>query len=322
MTTPRQKIKEILREGQSFLVAAHASPDGDALGSTAALGHLLVQLGKEVTLYNPSGVPNQFDWIDLPCPLVSELPDELPQWLIALDCGDVRRLGDALAARFGTTSTVNIDHHLGNPGYADVNWVDPNFSSVGEMVATLARDLDIPLSGALGEGVYLALVSDTGYFSYGNTHPETLILAAELLREGLDPEFFNARFLNQWTMGRLKLWSRVLSGAKLHLDGRVGTIRITQDMLDETGTTSEDTDGIVNYIRRVKGVKAAVSLREDGPDRTKVSLRSSGEMNVQAIASRLGGGGHKNAAGILLTVPLDEAERLILEAAAGHFDSN
>lgn len=320
MTTPRQKISEILASGESFLVAAHYSPDGDAIGSTAAMGHLLKSLGKDVVLYNATGMPDQFAWLDVPCPIITELPEELPQWLIALDSGDLARLGDDLAARFTPSNTINIDHHLGNPEYAEVNWVDPAYSSVGEMVAHLAKDMNIPLRGALGEGIYLAMVTDTGYFSYGNTHPETMILAAEVLREGLDPEIFNARFLNQWSLNRLKLWARVFNEVSLHLNGCIGTMHITQAMLDETGTGSADTDGLVNYVRRIKGVKAAVSLREDGPTATKISFRSSGEVNVQVIAKELGGGGHKNAAGARLELPIAEAERLILETAKKYLD--
>jgi phosphoesterase RecJ-like protein len=314
MTTPRTTIKDILASGESFLIAAHTSPDGDAMGSSVALAHLLTRLGKSVTIYNASGMPDQFAWLDTPVPVVTELPGELPQWVIALDSGDLHRLGDALAARFTRRGTVCIDHHLGNPEYAEVNWVDPSFSSVGEMVANLAQDLDVPLSDGLGEGIYLALVTDTGYFSYGNTSPDTMMLAADILREGLDPEFFNARFLNQWSLGRMQLWSRVFGAASVHLDGTIGTIRITEAMLEETGTSSEDTDGLVNYVRRIKGVKAAISLREDGPTQTKISFRSSGLVNVQAIASTLGGGGHKNAAGALIKAPIDEAERIVLDA--------
>lgn len=312
------EISAAIQGGETFLVAAHSGPDGDAIGSTYALGHLLAALGKSVTLYNASGVPEQFKWLEPPVALTTELPDGPFDWTIALDSGDKARLGDDLAARFSTTGTINIDHHLGNPNYAQINWVDPAFSSVGEMIARLAIDLGVPLSGPIGEAVYTAIITDTGYFSFGNTRPETLELSAEILRQGLEPATFNAKLQNQWSLGRLKLWSRVFETATLHFCDRVGLIRITAAMFDETGTGSEDTDGVVNYIRRIKGVQAAVCLREDGPETTKVSLRSSGDVNIQVIAAELGGGGHKNASGCVIHAPMDEAEAVVLEAAGRH----
>lgn len=310
-----KQVSAALTGGETFLVAAHTGPDGDAIGSTFALGHLLARLGKRVALYNASGLPEQFNWLTPPAPLADQLPQGPVDWIIALDCGDRARLGDELAGRFGTQGTINIDHHLGNPGYAQINWVDTGFASVGEMIARLAAELDVPLSGALGEAVYLAMITDTGYFSYGNTHPETLELAAEILRQGLDPEDFNAKLQNQWSLGRVQLWARVLDTAELHFDGAVGVIRITGAMFEATGTQSADTEGVVNYIRRIKGVRAAVCLREDGPELTKVSLRSWGNVNVQAVAAELGGGGHRNAAGCVVPAPMAEAQALVLEAA-------
>ncbi len=318
MDTALKGISAALTGGGSFLVAAHTGPDGDAIGSTFAMGHLLATLGKRVVLYNGSGLPEQYAWLNPPVPLVDQLPDEEFDWLIALDSGSKARLGDALASRFGTSGTINIDHHLDNPHYAQLNWVDTEFSSVGEMIALLATDLGVPLSGALGEAVYAAIVTDTGYFSYGNTRPRTLEMAAEILRQGLNPADFNAKLQNQWSLARLKLWSMVFETAELHFCNRVGLLRITEAMLETTGTQTADTDGVVNYLRRVRGVRAAICLREDGPELTKVSLRSSGEINVQVIAAELGGGGHKNAAGCVVAAPMDKAREIVLEAAGRH----
>lgn len=315
MANPQiQTISQLLREGESFLVCAHYSPDGDALGSTAALGFILKALGKDFALYNESGVPAQFEWLSLPCELHTEIPEGDFDYVISLDCGDKARLGDAMEKHFPETGSINIDHHLGNPNFAEHNWVGPEYAAVGEMVAQIALDLDIPLSGELGEAIYLALVSDTGYFSFGNTRPETLELSAEILRQGLNTGTFNARLQNQWTTGRLKLWSKIFGDTHFYFDDQVGVIHISQDLFDDTGTSREDTDGVVNYIRRVKTVKAAILLREDEPGFTKISFRSSGDVNVQQIAASLGGGGHKNAAGAGLEVGMEEAERIVLEA--------
>lgn len=315
-----QKISTLLQSGNKFLVCAHYNPDGDAIGSTVAMGHILKALGKSVTLYNETGMPDQFSWLELPAELVTQIPDEDFDYVIALDCGARARLGKAMDDAFPTTGSINIDHHLGNPLFAEHNWVGPEFPAVGEMVAQLAMALDIPLAGPLGESIYLALVTDTGNFSFSNTRPETHELAAEILRQGLDNGAFNARLQNQWTPGRLKLWSRLFDNARFHFCDQVGIFRISQNIFDETGTTREDAEGVVNYIRRVKTVKAAVLLREDGPGITKISMRSSGGVNVQEIAASLGGGGHRNAAGVEISADMDEAERAVLDACAHYLE--
>lgn len=316
MENPARTISRLLAEGERFLITAHASPDGDALGSSAALGHLLKTLGKEIAIYNESGLPAQFDWLPLPCPVLTEVPEGEFDWVVSLDCGSRERLGKAMAARFPAEGSINIDHHLGNPEFAEVNWVDPGYAAVGEMVCMLARELDVPLAGALGEAAYLAIVTDSGFFGYGSTKPRTLELAAEILRHGLEPASFTAKLQNQWTLERLKLWSKVFDDATLHCGGTVGLMRVSRAMLDATGTTKADTDQLVNYLRRVKTVRAAILLREDGPSQTKISLRSSGGVNVQAVAAELGGGGHRNAAGCSVAAPLDEASDIVLDVAA------
>jgi phosphoesterase RecJ-like protein len=185
---------------------------------------------------------------------------------------------------------------------------------VGEMIALLAKELGVPLSGALGEALYVAIVTDTGYFSYGNTRPETLRISAEILEQGLDVEKVNNRLQNQWTLNRLKLWSEVMGDAKLYHDGEVATVSIPAEALQRTGASVFDTDGLVNFVRRIKSVRVAISLREEGNNRTKFSLRSNGSLNVQRVAKEFGGGGHRNASGGSLNKPLDKAEKLLVKA--------
>lgn len=316
MATPRSEIADILRREDGFLVASHANPDGDALGSIVAMGHLLAALGKRFALYNQSGVPPVHDWLPLPGPVHTRVPDGVFARTIVMDCGAAHRVGDELAARLVREETVNIDHHLGNPMFGAVNWVDTTMSSVGEMVAHLAHDLEVPLSGPLGEAVYLAMVTDTGSFTFGNTQPRVLSLAAEIIGLGLDVQDFNHRLQNNWSPGRLALWSLVLGRARYARDGKVGFIRIGRADLQATGTTALDTDNLVNMVRRVRGVQVAVSLREDAPNRIKFSLRSTGDVNVQAMAATLGGGGHKNAAGGTVESDMDTAEAVVEAAVA------
>ncbi len=313
MTNEIQHVCEALRQGKSFLIASHTSPDGDAVGSMVALGHLLKKMGKNIALYNESGLPADYSWLSLPCPILSRLPEKKYEWTIALDCGDKARLGQELAAAFSKSNTINIDHHLGNPHFAEVNWTSPKFAAVGEQIGILTKAMGLPLDSNIGEGIYLALVADTGNFTFGSTTAGVLHLAAEILQGGLDIQRFSTNYLTQWTINRLKLWSLIFDQAAVYNNGRVALGTVSQKMLYDTGTSKADTDQAVNFLQRIKGVEVAALLREDGNRLIKASLRSAGKINVQQIAAALDGGGHKNAAGCELRAGLGMAKEQVLE---------
>ena len=313
-----EQIITTIKENNHFLITAHINPDGDAIGAMAAMGYILQYLNKDFVLFNESALPRRFTWMQLPAPILQELPETAPQWLIVLDCGDSSRPGEKIKDLIGRVKTINIDHHLGNPGFGLINWVEPQSSSVGEMVARLAQKLDIPLQGALAEAIFLSIASDTGGFSFGNTTPEVLELTAHLIRQGLDYAQINAQMQKQWSLNKVKLHGHVLKNAELHLNGQIGLITITQEILKKTETTIEDCEGLVNYIRNIKSVKVAISLREDEPDKIKFSLRSYGNVNVQQMASSLGGGGHRNASGGTLEMSLTQAKEKILDTVRGY----
>ncbi|WP_027185745.1 DHH family phosphoesterase [Desulfovibrio inopinatus] len=314
MSTIPADIADLLTREDNFLVAAHFNPDGDAIGATAALGFILSALGKQFQLYNATGIPPQFVWMALPGPLVTELPPaDSISWIITLDSGDADRLGADLKALLPKKQSINIDHHLGNPEYGTLNWVDTTASSTGEMISRLADALGLALRGSLAEAIYTAMVTDTGGFRFSNTRPETMELAARMIRAGLNPGLVNAKIDNQWTMARIKLWSEVMSNVAMYSDGRIGVIRLPVDIFDRTGATRADCDGLINNVMRIRGVRVAMSLRED-TDYIKFSLRSVGDVNVRDVAASFGGGGHKNAAGGQIVSDLETAQAQLLEA--------
>ncbi len=314
MSTTPAEIAAILTREDHFLVAAHYNPDGDAIGSTAALGFVLSLLGKHVQLYNATGMPAQFSWMALPAPLLTEIPPkETFSWIITLDSGDADRLGDDLKAVLPEKKSINIDHHLGNPEYGDMNWVDTTASSTGEMISRLADAVGLALRGPLAEAIYTAMVTDTGGFRFSNTRAETLELAARMVRAGVDPGLVNAKIDNQWTMERIALWAEVMSGVAMYYNGAVGVIRLPLDLFERTGATKADCDGLINNIMRIRGVYIAISLREDD-EFIKFSLRSFGDVNVRDVAASFGGGGHKNASGGQIASDMDTAQAQLLEA--------
>nr|WP_321514529.1 bifunctional oligoribonuclease/PAP phosphatase NrnA [uncultured Pseudodesulfovibrio sp.] len=314
MGNPVLRISDILREQDDFLIASHYNPDGDAIGSLCAMGYILAALGKRFSLYNESGLPERYGFANQPAPIQNTLPEIMPKWTIVLDCGARERMGNTLMARSEETCFINIDHHLGNDEFGVENWVDHTQPAVGSMVARLAQELNVPLTGALAENIYLAVATDTGFFTYGSTTPESLELAADMLRNGLDIARMNMDITKQWSENRMKLWTEAMNSVELTDDKLVATTVITKDMFAQTGTTSADTENIINFLRRLKSVRVAAVFREEDVDTYKFSLRSHGDDNVQEVAAQFGGGGHKNASGGTITAPLAQAKDMLISA--------
>ncbi|CAM2061436.1 bifunctional oligoribonuclease and PAP phosphatase NrnA [Desulfovibrionales bacterium] len=331
MVEPRERVCRLLKEGSRFLVAGHDNPDGDALGASVALCFILDALGKEFRLYNASGMPECFYWITLPGPMydsIDPLADFGPEWIIILDCGDSKRMGRELMFAADPKRIVNIDHHPSNTMFGAINWVDTNMCATGHMIALLAQDIDVPLTGPLAEAIYLAIVADTGNFCYGNTTPTTLQLAVDILLGGLDITAFNDKYLHQWTFNRIRLWSEVLQCTHIYSEGRIALVTISMDMMKRTNTTHNDCDGLAEFIRRIRGVDVSIAVREESQDCIKFSLRSRGKINVQHVAAAFGGGGHANAAGGKVMARLTDAavnlitavERLVFTNIPGPSD--
>jgi phosphoesterase RecJ-like protein len=314
----------VLRERDHILVAAHASPDGDAIGATAAMGWLLHSLGKRFALYNASGLPASYAWVKLPQPLISDLKDLAfaPELLVALDCGDAHRLGPELAHLLETLPSVNLDHHLGNPHFGSQdNWVDPDMAATGQMVAEVARAAGVPLADGLAEGVCLALVSDTGSFAFGNTSAAVFRLMAELVDKGLDFMKVREQMDKQWSLARSALWGRLLGKVASRFGGRLMLCVIRREDLDACKTDDDDLEGFVELLRRHRGVEIAATLREDAPKRCKLSVRSFGGTDARALTLRFGGGGHKNAAGATIHGPVNSVLKKVIAAARDMFES-
>ena len=322
------EIKAVLGPG-AVLVATHLNPDGDALGSVAGICRVMEMTGADVRVYLPTGRPHLLSWLDLPWPVVSslgELGDWTPRLLVTLDCGDNNRAGSELyeyfvndrlpSAEWSNTRILNIDHHVSNPGYGHINWIEAAMSSTGEMVGHLAEHLGYELSGELGEAIYLAIVSDTGNFSFANTSASCVAMAARIVGNGLDLPAFTNKYENNWSLARMHLWGRLMAEILLHFDGRVASCIVTQSILLEYGASGEDLEGLASMLRRIKGVKAALFIREKPDGSSKASLRSMEEVDVGAAAAAFGGGGHRSAAGAELAMSPEDARSAVLEVLA------
>jgi phosphoesterase RecJ-like protein len=284
------------------------------MGSCLALAWALRSIDADALVFNEDGMPDFLHFLTLPGPVLTSL-DRLPcepELVVCLDCGDRARLGESIQPLLDRVPTVNIDHHLANPHYGTAfNWVDTACAATGELVALIAMALRAPLQGALAEALYVAISTDTGNFSYGNTTAQALRLTADMLDEGLNISRLREKLENNWNENRLRLWGRLMQESRILEDGKLAVSLITRDVLNDCHASREDAEGFVEQLRRLSGVRVAMILREeekDGKIQTKVSLRSSGKDNVRDVAAQFGGGGHRNAAGA--AVPLDAEKTL------------
>jgi phosphoesterase RecJ-like protein len=314
MAIPMHDLLRAVQAGSRFLVVSHANPDGDAIGAMAAMGHLLEALGKKAVLHDISGLPEHLAWVKLPSPILTELPRDDFDWIVCLDCGDQRRGGKELEAAMATHPTLVVDHHIANPRWGTHNWVEEDRSSTCEMVAALAIEMGVELTAALGEAVYLGLVTDTGNFSFDNTSPRCMEMAARIISLGLKPAKLNELIQNQWSLARFKLWGEVLGALDLHFGGQLGVIRMTSEQLTRLGAISADCEGLTNFVLHIKGCRVAQSLRVDKPGSLKLSLRSVSGVDIQPVAAAFGGGGHKCAAGANIEGEVEDVERRIIAA--------
>jgi phosphoesterase RecJ-like protein len=299
--------QEILKRHR-FVLTSHVRPDGDAIGSQLAMAHALRHLGKEVRIVNRDAAPPPL----LGFPGVGDIEiaervDDPGDCVIVMESGDLSRTGVAgLAGGF----IINIDHHVGNTMFGAVNWFDLSAAACGEMVFDLVRELGVPLTHDIAVHVYVAILTDTGSFHYSNITPRTFEISRLCVEAGVDPAAVASSVFDNNSLGRLKLFGAVLSRMQLDTSGRLAMMYVDQQLAAECGGTYEDTEGLINLPLTVKEIQAVVFFKELGPRDWRVSMRSKGAVDINAVAKEFGGGGHKNASGCSATGELPDLMRL------------
>ncbi|MCI5207689.1 MAG: bifunctional oligoribonuclease/PAP phosphatase NrnA [Candidatus Electrothrix sp. ATG2] len=309
MKVSKRTAAQAIASARNFILATHIRPDGDALGSTFGLAHILKMMGKEVLCYLEQPVTGVYSFLSPHVPVTTDfacVTDFVGQCGgdiagIALDCGDLGRLGENGEKLSTIQPFLVIDHHQGNKGFGDLHWVEPHRSSTGEMIYDLAEELGVAdkLSQEAASCLYTAIVTDTGSFRYDSTTGRTFAVAGKLIDRGVTPAFVCQKLFDNASFGSLRLTQAVLATLQTHLDNQVAVIRMTQEMMQETGTSYEDAEGLINFPRSVKEVRVAVFIKEGEPgtDQISVSLRAKGDCDVAEVAAQFSGGGHRNAAG-------------------------
>jgi phosphoesterase RecJ-like protein len=238
---------------------------------------------------------------------IAERIDDTGDAVIVMETGDLSRTGVVgLDAGF----VINIDHHVGNTMYGAVNWFDVSAAACGEMVFDLVRELRVPLTYEIAVHVYVAILTDTGSFHYSNISPRTFDTCRQCVEAGVNPQAVARAVFDSNSLGRLKLFGAVLSGMQLDAAGQVATLTVDEQLLADCGATYDDTDGLINLPLTVKGIQAVIFFKKTGPDDWRISLRSKGNIDVNAVAKQFGGGGHKNASGCSATGSLDGLKAL------------
>jgi phosphoesterase RecJ-like protein len=309
--TTAARVAAVLREADRLIVVSHSRPDGDAIGSSLAMAFALRALGKSVRVISrdPAPAPMQV-FPGVPAIEVTDRVDASGSTVVVMECGDLSRTGvDGLARGH----VVNIDHHPGNTEYGAVNWLDLSAAACGEMVYEVVRELGVPLTPEIATHVYITIITDTGSFHYSHISPRTFEICRACTEAGVDPPAVARSVFDQNTLGRVRIFGAVLNGMKV-AGGTVALLAMDRRLAEVCGATYDDTEGLINFPLTVSTIQAVAFFKETGPADWRVSMRSKGLIDVNAIARRYGGGGHTNASGCSVAGELAEVE----EAFAAH----
>jgi bifunctional oligoribonuclease and PAP phosphatase NrnA len=300
---PVRSILEVLRRGERFLVCSHTRPDGDALGSALALGMILTQMGKRADIVTADRVPGLYRRLPGADTIRTATRVQASyDAAILLECDSVERTRlRGLEKLF----LINIDHHVSGRRFAQVNWVEHDAVSVGEMVYRLGCAAGASLTPEMASCLYVTVLTDTGGFLYGAVRESTFALARELVEAGADPIAIAQEVYFSAPIAKLLILGAALRNLKR--EGRIAWLWVTEQDMARTCAAEEDCEGIVNIALGIADIEAVVFVRELPDGHVRASFRSKGELNVAAIAERLGGGGHENAAGCTLEGPLVRA---------------
>ncbi len=323
MTNPKSDICDAIHARRRFLITSHAKPDGDSIGSQLALAYALEVLGKEVRIVNADPAPAHYgdfpglDRIEIMRELVERPGRREDEALLVMESSDLKRTG---VAGFEGRFTVNVDHHQGNTGFGDLNWIDESAAACGEMVFDLIEALGVPLTIEIATHVYLAILTDTGSFHYANITPKTFDICRRCTEAGVNPAAMARRVFDQNSIGKLKLIGALLAQMDLLDGGRLAAMYLDDDVLNATGTTYNDTEGLINLPLTAKEIRAVVFFKVGADGDIHISMRSKYDVDVRTVAARHGGGGHKNAAGFkvrgALNATRDGVLREVTEAIA------
>ncbi len=310
----RHQVLEELRSARKLIVVTHENPDGDALGSLAAMQEILTALGKDSIPFvgeRDLPLPSEYRFLALPGLITAPPADVDERTVVFLDCGNLER-NAAEALRRDGMHIVNIDHHHDNTHFGTVNLVDPQASCTAEIVWDLMGDLEVKPTTSIAEALYVGLITDTGRFMYENTTARSHLMAADLIDAGVNPHGIYRRVYEGVPLGKLALLARGLAKVERYDDGLLTVTELNARDFAESHAEESYSEGLIDHLRAVEGTAVAALIRDrvsdgDGGRLRKVSLRASDDrVDVSRIARAQGGGGHRQAAGFTTSMNWDQ----------------
>lgn len=312
-----EELVDVVKKNEEFIITTHANPDGDAVGSLLGLGLALLNFGKVVSMVLPGPVPYIYRFMPgskfIQTPL--NIPDQTFTTGIVLDCTDLCRAGNELAEIFEKTGClINIDHHISNQRFGDLNIVDTGAAATGEIVFDLLVGTGVAITPDIATNLYVALITDTGSFQHQNTTARCHRTAAHLLDHGADHILVHNHLYEQRSLSSLRLLQLGLKTLSLNKQGQIAWMKISQSALSSSGCNMDDCDGIVDYAKSLRGVEVGILFKEIKPGEIKVSFRSKNYLDVNQLAACFGGGGHERAAGCTIKGNLKDVEAIVVQS--------
>lgn len=300
MTNTFSPIIEKINLAKTIVLLVHESPDGDAVGSIIALYRALYKLNKNVDAFiesNPLNCEFLLNSIGQEIKTFDKIDYKTQYDLcIALDCGDLKRLGDGEELFNKAKDTAVIDHHYTNESFANANYIDASASATGELVYGLLNEMNFSIDKEIATALYSAIISDTGNFRHNNTNGRTFKIAGDLIGYGIDISKISYHMFSETSLNRMKFMGKLLQDIELFLDGKLAILTASKEDIDTYLLEQSELDGMVDYARYVKGVEVGVFIKPY-KDFYKISLRSNGKVDVSSVAGVFNGGGHKFASG-------------------------
>jgi phosphoesterase RecJ-like protein len=313
-----KKCAEVIRKNKSFIITAHLNPEGDALGAQIAFYNLLKKLGKNAVILNEDAVPVEYAFIPGQ-ELIKKFKYSPRRRLsfdcfVALDSSDLKRTGDVWRINRDNKTVLNIDHHISNVRFGDVNWVEPLTSSASEMVYKLFKYMRVPIDAQSALALYTGIMTDTGSFRYSNTTAETHKAAAELMKYRIDTVQVYKNVYENIPEEEVKLLNKILPSVKRECGGRLVWFQVPHNLLKGKKIVFDLGEHILSFGRAMKGAEVVVLFKENlGVKREiRVNLRSQGKFDVNKLAQYFGGGGHKAAAGITMHGTITAVRKKVL----------
>lgn len=303
-------IKELVEREDEFIITSHIRPDGDSIATQIAFALALKQLNKKVFIINKEEVPYMYKFLPGVELIMKGTEIQVsPRSIFYIECSDVDRPELKIN---GEHFIINIDHHITNTMFGDINWIDAKAPAAGAMIYDFIKLMKVELTVDIAANIFAAIASDTGGFRY-NLYERTFFLCEEMARAGIRAEDITKNLFGGYPASRVKLLAEVLKTINFEAKGKVVWIELTKDMLVKTNATVADSEGFIDYVLFINGVEMALFFKQMDGSNVRVSLRSAGNFDVSPIARMFGGGGHKYASACTLPWDMEKAIKTFLQ---------